>query len=193
MLLAAALGFQPTAFDIERRVPLSWKRVAPAQYHLCLFIHLGLYTGWRKEAILSLRWSKVDLGRSKIDFCRDGTPETKKKRGLCAIPPRLRPYLVRASGVGHNIGHVILWEGKAIEDIKTTFNNAVVRAYLAKVSPHTLKHTAATWLMQSGKDPFKISDFVITSVPTLLKHYVHHNPDHQNEVAAAIGARPKWT
>jgi hypothetical protein len=45
--------------------------------------------------------------------------------------------------------------------------------------------------MQSGMDPFKISDFLATSVPTLLKHYGHHNPDHQNEVAAAIGARPK--
>ncbi len=191
MLLAAALGFQPTAFDIESHLPLKWKRVTHPQYHLCLFVLVGLYTGRRKEAILSLRWSKVDLNRGKIDFRRDGTPETKKKRGLCAIPPRLRPHLVRAKGNGHRIGHVILWKGEAIEDIKTAFYNAAKRAYLSDVSPHTLKHTAATWLMQSGTDPFKISDFLATSVPTLLKHYGHHNPDHQNEVAAAIGARPK--
>jgi hypothetical protein len=54
----------------------------------------------------------------------------------------------------------------------------------------TAAHTAATWLMQSGKDPFKISDFLAKSVPTLLKHYGHHNPDHQNEIAEAFGARP---
>ena len=191
MLVAAALGFQPTAYDIESRLPLTWKRVCRPQYHLCLFLLVGIYTGRRKEAILSLRWSKVDLSRGKIDFRREGSPETKKKRGLCAIPPRLRPHLVRAKGDGHNIGHVVLWEGEAIEDIKTAFNNAVKRAYLSDVSPHTLKHTAATWLMQSGMDPFKISDFLATSVPTLLKHYGHHNPDHQYEVAAAIGARPK--
>ena len=190
-LLAAALGFQPTAFDITSRLPLAWRRVCRPQYHLCLFLLVGLYTGRRKEAVLSLRWPKVDLIRGKIDFRRDGTAETKKKRGLCAIPPRLRPHLVRARGNGHKIGHVIVWEGEAIEDIKTAFNNAVKRAYLTNVTPHTLKHTAATWLMQSGTDPFKISDFLATSVPTLLKHYGHHNPDHQNEVAAAIGARPK--
>jgi hypothetical protein len=51
-------------------------------------------------------------------------------------------------------------------------------------------HSTATWLMQSGKDPFKISDFLATSVPTLLKHYGHHNPDHQFEIAEAISARP---
>jgi integrase len=190
MLVAAALGFQPTSYDIESRLPLTWKRVTRPQYHLCLFVLLGLYTGRRKEAILSLRWSKVDLTRGKIDFRRDGIAETKKKRGLCAIPPRLQPHLVRAKGSGQNIGHVILWEGEAIEDIKTAFNNAAKRAFLSDVSPHTLKHTAATWLMQSGTDPFKISDFLATSVQTLLKHYGHHNPDHQNEVAAAIGARP---
>jgi integrase len=191
MLIAGALGFQPTVFDIETRFPLNWKRITRPQYHLPLFILLGLYTGRRKEAILSLRWSKVDLVRGKVDFRREGTPETKKKRGRCALPARLRPHLIRAKGDAPNIGHVIQWEGAAIDEIKTSFKNAVRRVYLTGVTPHTLKHTAATSLMQSGKDPFKISDFLATSVPTLLKHYGHHNPDHQNEIADAIGARPK--
>lgn len=191
MLLAAALGSQPTTYNIQTRQPIMWRRVSRPQYHLCLFVLIGLYTGRRKEEILSLRWSKVDLSRGKIDFRPDGTAETKKRRGLCAILPRLRPHLVRAKGSGHNIGHVIVWEGEAIEDIKTAINNAVKRAYLTGVTPHTLKHTAATWLMQSGTDPFTISDFLATGVPTLLKHCGHHNPDHQNEAAAAIGARPK--
>lgn len=191
MLLAGALGFEPVAFDRVSRRPMSWKRVVRPQYHLALFILIGLYTGRRKEAILSLRWSKVDLVRKKIDFRRDGVSETKKKRGQCAIPPRLLPHLMRAKKQEFDIGNVILWEGKPVADIKTSFNHAVDRVHLNDVSPHTLKHTAATWLMQSGKDPFKISDFLATSVPTLLKHYGHHNPDHQIEIAEAISARPE--
>jgi integrase len=99
-------------------------------------------------------------------------------------------FLMRAKGEGLNIGHVIQWEGAAIEDSKTAFNNSVKRACLTEVSSDTLKHTAATWLMQSGMDPCRISDCLAASVPTLLKHCGHHNPDHHNEVAAAIGARP---
>ena len=190
MLVAGALGFQPTVFDIRTRSPLKWKRVVKPQYHLALFILIGLYTGRRKEAILSLRWPKVDLVRRRIDFRRDGQTETKKKRGQCAIPPRLLLHLKRARKLEFDIGHVIQWAGKPVADIKTSFNNAVDRVYLKNVSPHTLKHTAATWLMQSGKDLFKVSDFLSTSVPTLLKHYGHHNPDHQNEIAEAISARP---
>ncbi len=69
-LAAAALGFQPVACDIENQLPMKWKRVSRPQYHLCPFILIGLYTGRRKEAILSLRWPKIDLARGKIDFRR---------------------------------------------------------------------------------------------------------------------------
>jgi integrase len=111
---------------------------------------------------------------------RDGTAETKKKRGPCALPARLRPHLILAKGEAPKISHVIPWEGSVIDEIKTYFNNVVRRVYLEGVTPHALKHTAATWLMQSGKDPFKISHILATSVPTLLKHYGHHNPEHQH-------------
>ncbi len=191
MLIAGALGFAPVLFDMRTRLPLQWKRVSRPQYHLALFILIGLYTGRRKEAILSLRWPKVDLARRRLDFRRDGEPETKKKRGQCTIPARLLPHLRRAKLHPHDLGHVITWEGEAIADIKTAFMNAVERVYLENVSPHTLKHTCASWLMQSGKDVFKISDFLSTSVPTLLKHYGHHNPDHQQEIADAISSRPQ--
>ena len=112
-------------------------------------------------------------------------PDTRRK-----ATSRLPPQLVSERKLEFDIGNVIQWEGKPVADIKTSFNHAVDRVYLKNVSPHTLKHTAATWLMQSGKDPFKISDFLSTSVLTLLKHYGHHNPDHQNEIAEAISARP---
>ena len=45
--------------------------MAPARLHLPLFILIGLYTGARKEAILSLRWSQVDLTSNRIDFKGD--------------------------------------------------------------------------------------------------------------------------
>ncbi len=57
-LLAAALGFEPVLYDMATRAPLKWKRVVKPQYHLALFILIGIYTGRRKEAILSLRWPK---------------------------------------------------------------------------------------------------------------------------------------
>ena len=69
-----------------------------------LFILLGLYTGRRKEAILSLRWPQVDLEAGRIDFEIAGRRRTNKKRGVVPIPSRLLPHLRRARKRGTDLG-----------------------------------------------------------------------------------------
>lgn len=159
--------------------------------YLPLFILIGLYTGRRKEAILSLRWSAVDLKAGLIDFRRPGETETKKRRGQCRIPSRLLPHMIQARRFGADIGHVVSGNGAKVADIKTAWKLAVKRAGLPGVTPHTLKHTCATWLMQDGHDPWRVSDFLATSMATVLKVYGHHHPDHQSEIAEAFGRRPQ--
>jgi integrase len=56
------------------------------------------------------------------------------------------------------------------------------------VTPHTLRHTAATWLMQAGVDPWQAAGFLGMSVQTLLEVYGHHHPDYMREAADAIGS-----
>ena len=56
-------------------------RTEQARLYLPLFILLGLYTGRRKEAILSLRWPQVDLDARLIDFETPGRERTKKRAG----------------------------------------------------------------------------------------------------------------
>jgi len=58
-----------------------------ARFYMPLFILLGIYTGRRKEAILSLRWPQVDLKAGVIDFELPGRETTKKRRGAVRIPP----------------------------------------------------------------------------------------------------------
>jgi integrase len=45
-------------------------KAADVRLYLPLFIVLGLYTGARKEAILSLRWPQIDLENKRINFKR---------------------------------------------------------------------------------------------------------------------------
>lgn len=191
MLLAGALGFVPVLYSVATRQPERWERWHRPSYHLARFILIALYTGRRKEAVLSLRWSAVDLGRRTIDFRRAGEAETKKRRGRCRIPDALLPHLRRMKAHEHDIGPVIALRGKPLGDVQTAFNAATARVFLEGVSPHVLKHTAATWLMQAGHDPWKISDFLATSLQTLLKVYGHHHPDDQSEIAQRFGRRPQ--
>jgi integrase len=74
------------------------------------------------------------------------------------------------------MGYVIHVNGKPIQDIKKAFRGACERAGLAvsgreKVTPHTLRHTAATWLMQAGVDMWEAAGFLAMSMETLERGY----------------------
>jgi integrase len=58
-----------------------------------------------------------------------------------------------------------------------------------KVTPHTLRHTAATWLTQRDVDMWQAAGFLGMSVKTLERNYGHHHPDYMQQAARAIGYR----
>ncbi len=165
-------------------------RTPQARLYLPMFILIGIYTGRRKEAILSLRWPQVDLENKTINFEITGRKPTKKARGKIRIPDRLLPHLRRLRKRGTDLGYVIHENGKPLGDVQRGFGAACERAKIEGASPHTLRHTAATWLMQKKTDPWQAAGFLSMSLTTLLKVYGHHHPDLQKEAADNIGRRP---
>jgi integrase len=156
-----------------------------------LFILLGLYTGRRKQTILSLRWPQVDLDSGLIDFEIPGRERTKKRRGKVPIPTKLLLHLRRARRRGCDLGYVLHINGKPIGNIKKGFEAACKRAGLERVSPHTLRHTAATWIVQAGVPLWQAAGYLAMRQETLERTYGHHHPDYMREAAEAIGKRPQ--
>ena len=136
------------------------RQTSKARLHLPLFILIGLYTGQRKEAVLSLRWSQVDLAAGRINFNPAGRQRTNKRRPHVPIAPRLLPHLRRARLRGTDLGFVIHRDGHRVGDVKKGFAAACRRAGLEKVSPHTLRHTTATWMMQAGTPIWEAAGFL---------------------------------
>src|SRR5215469_1961921 len=63
--------------------------------------------------------------------------------------------------------------------VKTSFKTAVRLAGLqGKITPHTLQHTAATWLMQAGLDKWEAAGFLGMNVEMLDHVYGHHHPEY---------------
>jgi site-specific recombinase XerD len=54
------------------------------------------------------------------------------------------------------------------------------------VTPHVLRHAAATWLMQTGTDPRQAAGFLGMTVETLMGRYGHHH--HPDYLSGARGA-----
>jgi integrase len=155
--------------------------------YLPLFILLGLYSGARKEAILSLRWSQVHLENGRIDFNTPGARRTNKRRARIPIPAKLLGHLRRASKRGTELGFVINDNGKRLGDVKRGFASACRYAKLDDVSPHVLRHTCATWLMQGGVPMWEAAGFLGMSRETLERVYGHQHPDYLRSAAEALG------
>lgn len=154
--------------------------------HLPLFILLGLYTGQRKEAILSLRWSQVDLDAGRIDFNSPDARRSNKRRARQPIPRRLLAHLRRARLRGSDLGFVVHENGKRLGDIKRGFASACTRAGLGEVTPHVLRHTCATWLMQRGVPLWEAAGYLKMTQETLQRVYGHHHPDFLKGAAEAF-------
>jgi len=81
-------------------------------------------------------------------------------------------------------------DGRPIGNIKKGFDAACRRAGIEGVTPHCLRHTAATWIMQSGKVPtWEAAGFLAMSEKMLLEVYGHHHPDYMRGAAEAISKR----
>jgi integrase len=74
--------------------------------------------------------------------------------------------------------------------IRTGFEGCVRDAGLPpEITPHWLRHTAATWLMERGAEMWEAAAYLGMTVTTLEKHYGHHRPDHQAGAVRAIGGK----
>lgn len=146
--------------------------------YLPLFIILGLYTGARKEAILSLRWTQVDLQSGMIDFNQPGRHVTKKRRSRIPIPDRLMTFLRLARRRGSDLGYVIQRDGHRLRDVKRAFATACSASDVYGVTPHTLRHTCGTWMAQQGVPLFEIGGWLGHSHERTSELYAHHSPDH---------------
>jgi integrase len=65
-----------------------------------------------------------------------------------------------------------------VKDIDKAFRNVAKAAGLPDVTPHVLRHTAATWLMQLGTDKWEAAEYLGMTAKQLDETYGHHHPDH---------------
>ena len=170
--------------------------------YLPLFILIGLYTGARADAILSLRWTDVDLAAQRIYFARSGERQTSKRKVKGQpIPRRLMTFLTIARRRGTDLGFVIHNNGERILDIggawdgnlkrrgEGSFGGACKRAGLIGVSPHTLRHTCGTWMAQRGVPLHLIGGWLGHKDSRTTQLYAHHHPDHMSEALRAADRR----
>ncbi|PYE80199.1 phage integrase family protein [Pseudoroseicyclus aestuarii] len=86
-------------------------------------------------------------------------------------------------------GHVIEFRGARLKSIAKGFREAVVRAGLnpRDVTPHVLRHTAATWSVADGVDLWEVAGMLGHKDVNMIKRvYGHHSPDFMRGASRAL-------
>ena len=187
-LLAGALGFRT---EYDKGKPVKRTRIAKPSYHVARFILIGLRTGTRHEANLNFRWgvnSKggwFDLDHAVMYRRGEGEVDTNKRRVPAPIPDRLLPHLKRWRRM--TVVGPVEYAGRLILKERTGWDRARELAGLGdEVTPHVLKHTCITWMLQRGVPIRVVAGFVGTTEKIIEKHYGHHSPDHMKEAKTAF-------
>lgn len=137
------------------------------------FLWLALETASRLMAILELTWDRVDFELGVIHYNVPGRKKTKKRRASVPISRALRPVLERAYAERES---EYVCDGLSLS-IWRAVKAVAKHAEIEGVSPHVLRHTAATHMLRNGVPVWHVAGVLADSVATVEKVYAHYIPD----------------
>lgn len=169
---------------------------AAETHHIRLFLLLAISTAGRVSALLGLKWAQVDLDAGMIDLVdRTGVVRPMKARAQVPITPTLHEALVEAKP-GARTPFVIEWAGRQVSSVRTGLERAAERAGIKHISPHVLRHSAASWMAEDGVPMAEIARFLgHTDSSVTERVYARMSPTHLRKAAASLDVgsarRPK--
>lgn len=143
------------------------------------------YTGARLGEVLGMTWRRTDTETGIVQFVkqRTGSLKTRKSVRSVVIPRTLADEL---AAIPHRIGTDLVFStasGRPLNErnVLRVFDRALAATGLApdadadldKFRPHDLRHSFATWLLESGVSPAMVQAVLGHSSLRMLDRYSH--------------------
>lgn len=150
--------------------------------HLRRFVIIAITTGARASAILDLTWDRVDFERGLIDLSSE-SENRRKHRPTVPMNRSLRAALAEAQE-GSISKYVIEWAGEKVGSVKKGIAAAAKRSNLSFVTPHVLRHSAAVWMAEGGRDMDEIAQYLGHSDSRITQRvYARYSPQYLRQAA----------
>jgi len=138
---------------------------------------LAAFTGMRRGELLGLRWADVDLVGRRV-YLR----ETKNGR-LRVIALNALAHRVLASLPQDAPGDAVMADVDP-QKLSVYTRRLFSRLGIADASFHSLRHTAASWLVMEGVDLYAVGELLGHRTPRMTQRYAHLAPQY---MASAVG------
>lgn len=161
----------------------AWRLIAACQdVHIRLFVILALATCARSGAILEAKWGQVDWEAKTIDM---GRGYGNKRRAIVPLHDEAITALQAAKELACS-EYLIEYHGRPLASVKKGFSSSCQRAGLMGVSPHILRHTGASWMVQGGVPLSEVARMLGDSEKTVERVYAKTAPDYLRRASTAL-------
>lgn len=150
--------------------------------HVRLFVTLACMTVARTGAILEARWSLVDWEHMNLDY---GPGHGNKRRAIVPLNEDAERALRAAKETACST-YIVEWRGEPVKSVRTGFDAACRRADLEGVTPHILRHSGASWMVQDGVPDEEVARMLGDTVDMVRRVYGHFRPDYLSRAATAL-------
>ncbi len=143
--------------------------------HQADLARFALATGLRQRNILELEWSQVDLKRA---LCWIHPDQAKGGRAI-GVPLNQDAIKVLLKQKGKHDRRVFTFQGKPVGQVNTkAWRSALKRAGITDFRWHDLRHTWASWHVQSGTPLHVLQELGGWSDYKMVQRYAHLTHEH---------------
>ncbi len=154
-------------------------------------------TGLRRSELIALDWADLELaGARPTLLVRRGKGGKPRRQPLAPALARELARLRAARKAPADAPVFCGLEGKRLQPtiLAAIIRRAAERAGLEKrVTAHTLRHSAATWLRQESGDARLVAAYLGHADLSTVSRYAHVAAEELHEAAAALAVRPVST
>lgn len=153
--------------------------------HLAPIVRLALATGLRKANVYGLRWDQIDMQR-KVAWIH---PDEAKAGKAIGVPLNQTAIEAIRSQLGKHREFVFSYRGKPLTGHGNAgFDQACKLSGIENFRFHDLRHTWASWLIQSGVGLAELQELGGWESVEMVRRYAHLAPDHLHKHSSQIDA-----
>ena len=143
--------------------------------HLRDMAAFSLESGLRAANVSGLRWSAVDLDR-RLAWIH---PDEAKARKAIPVPLNGEAVSILQKQIGKDRELVFTFKGRQVEQLSTAaWYKALKRAGIENFRWHDLRHTWASWHVQSGTPLHVLQELGGWASYAMVQRYAHLAADH---------------
>ncbi|MBL1142609.1 MAG: site-specific integrase [Proteobacteria bacterium] len=143
--------------------------------HQAVMARFALATGLRQRNVCRLEWSQIDLQR-KVAWIH---PDQAKARKAIGVPLNTSALEVLRQLIGQHDQYVFTYKGNVVWQVNTkAWRKAVLKAGLEDFRWHDLRHTWASWHVQSGTPLNVLQELGGWECIEMVRRYAHLSSEH---------------